>query len=677
MPEDHPTMNDPLPPLDSLERVTLTESSDDRLAEPSPESPEYTATYSPDDNKLRLYALHRLPKELYDRVKKAGFAWAPKQDLFVAPAWTPEREDLLLELAGDIDDEDTSLTERQEERAERFEGYKDRRATEAERAEEHASTLANGIPLGQPILVGHHSERRARRDAERIRDGFAKAARLWRTSEYWARRAKGALEHAKYKELPAVRYRRIKGLETDKRRQEKELQTSRAFEAMWHGVTSRDAAMKVANYDGSDTWYDLDRQLVTWEEAKAKAVARHEGRQARAERWIEHLQNRLAYERAMLGEQGGLITDKHELKVGGQVLVGGTWATIVRVNVGIGGKVESVSTNARNYLRVASVEQIKGYREPEEGAAEKVKASKKLPPLVNYPGEGFRHMTTAEWNRIMRHTSGFYYVDRIGASLEHAAHRCRKAPQEGGPYYKTVGVYLTDMKRTDPPPVASATPKPELPLEREHVCKVCGLPVSDKVHGGFGPCSPPPTKPRKASPAAELEARLKAGVEIVAVPGLYETPPELAAHMRNLADVQPGHKVLEPSAGLGALVRDVWCTALCLVEIVPQLARRLEKDFPKAVVLCADFLDPSLQLGTFDRILMNPPFEKGIDVRHVQKARALLAPGGILVGICAGGPRQKEALEKHAVSWEPLADGTFKQAGTMVSAVLFVMRAAS
>ena len=49
------------------------------------------ATYSPEDNKLRLYPLSRLPKELYERVRAAGFIWAPKQELFVAPAWTPDR----------------------------------------------------------------------------------------------------------------------------------------------------------------------------------------------------------------------------------------------------------------------------------------------------------------------------------------------------------------------------------------------------------------------------------------------------------------------------------------------------------------------------------------------------------------------------------------------------------
>ena len=35
-----------------------------------------TATYSPEDNKLRLYSLHRLDDETYQRIKKAGFKWA-------------------------------------------------------------------------------------------------------------------------------------------------------------------------------------------------------------------------------------------------------------------------------------------------------------------------------------------------------------------------------------------------------------------------------------------------------------------------------------------------------------------------------------------------------------------------------------------------------------------------
>ena len=93
----------------------------------------YRATYSPDDNKLRLYALDRLDEETYSKVSGAGFKWAPKQALFVAPAWSPNREDLLIALAGEIEDEDNTLFDRQEERAERFGHYSVKRASESDR----------------------------------------------------------------------------------------------------------------------------------------------------------------------------------------------------------------------------------------------------------------------------------------------------------------------------------------------------------------------------------------------------------------------------------------------------------------------------------------------------------------------------------------------------------------
>ncbi len=167
-----------------------------------------SATYSPDDNKLRLYASTRLGADTYARVKAAGFRWAPRQDLFVAPMWTPGREDLLVELCGEIDDEDTTLVDRAEQRADRFDDYSERRGREAEGARKAVERIADGIPFGQPILVGHHSERHARRDAEKIENGMRKAVRLWQTSTYWQDRAAGALRHAKYKEQPAVRARR-------------------------------------------------------------------------------------------------------------------------------------------------------------------------------------------------------------------------------------------------------------------------------------------------------------------------------------------------------------------------------------------------------------------------------------------------------------------------------------
>ena len=43
-----------------------------------------SATYSPDDNKLRLYSATRLDKETYERVKDAGFRWAPSMGAWQA-----------------------------------------------------------------------------------------------------------------------------------------------------------------------------------------------------------------------------------------------------------------------------------------------------------------------------------------------------------------------------------------------------------------------------------------------------------------------------------------------------------------------------------------------------------------------------------------------------------------
>jgi Domain of unknown function (DUF3560) len=194
-----------------------------------------TATYSPEDNKLRLYSVTRLDSETYARVKAAGFSWAPKQELFVAPAWTPSREDLLIELCGEVGDEDTSLVDRAEQRAERFNDYSDNRAEDAEQAREAVASIADNIPLGQPILVGHHSERHARKDAERIENGMRRAVRMWETSKYWKQRAAGAIRAAKYKELPAVRARRIKGLEADKRKHERTKGKAEFCVKFWSG----------------------------------------------------------------------------------------------------------------------------------------------------------------------------------------------------------------------------------------------------------------------------------------------------------------------------------------------------------------------------------------------------------------------------------------------------------
>jgi hypothetical protein len=62
-----------------------------------------------------------------------------------------------------------------------------------------AGAIADGIPFGQPILCGHHSERHARRDADRIASNMTKACEESKLAEHHTSCAAGlnyALDHS-------------------------------------------------------------------------------------------------------------------------------------------------------------------------------------------------------------------------------------------------------------------------------------------------------------------------------------------------------------------------------------------------------------------------------------------------------------------------------------------------
>ena len=151
--------------------------------------------------------------------------------------------------------------------------------------------------------------------------------------------------------------------------------------------------------------------------------------------------------------------------------------------------------------------------------------------------------------------------------------------------------------------------------------------------------------------------------------------------MVDLADIKPDHRVLEPSAGTGRLLDPLYdeegsaCAAseLVAVELNQELARRLTRTYVNASVRNADFLQCNGDLGTFDRIVMNPPFANADDIKHIKHAVGMLKPGGKLVAICANGPRQRNALQPVASYWEDLPAGTFAEQGTNVNTALLVI----
>lgn len=266
-----------------------------------------SATYSPEDNKIRLYPSTRLDAETYQRVKAAGFKWAPKQELFVAPAWSCAREDLALELAGEIEPEEMTLAERAQMKADRLDAIADKRATQASAYSRAADELSRAFEFGQPILVGHHSERKARKTQERMHNAMDKAVKAHKAIGYWQYRAEGVERHANRKNDPKVRAGRIKTLLAELRDLQRKLNTAHKALEVWGKLTT-DNLIRLGLGRGDLHSYNLYSAVesgeITPQEAREKAMA---GARATIEsdnlgRWISHTLNRLAYERDMLGD---------------------------------------------------------------------------------------------------------------------------------------------------------------------------------------------------------------------------------------------------------------------------------------------------------------------------------------------------------------------------------------
>ena len=97
-------------------------------------------------------------------------------------------------------------------------------------------------------------------------------------------------------------------------------------------------------------------------------------------------------------------------------------------------------------------------------------------------------------------------------------------------------------------------------------------------------------------------------------------------------------------------------------------------------VIVADFLSCTPQeLGTFDAVVMNPPFSQAQECAHVLHALSFLRPGGRLISVASAGVRYRkdkpyvalrERLDELEAEVEDLPDGTFEAEGTSVRTVL-------
>jgi hypothetical protein len=81
---------------------------------------------------------------------------------------------------------------RKEAKIERFRELAQKTHTLAEQTGDQARRMADVIPFGQPILIGHHSEKRDRNYRDRIWSKFEKAAELEEKAKYYTRRVQAA-----------------------------------------------------------------------------------------------------------------------------------------------------------------------------------------------------------------------------------------------------------------------------------------------------------------------------------------------------------------------------------------------------------------------------------------------------------------------------------------------------
>ncbi|TFH85226.1 DUF4942 domain-containing protein [Billgrantia azerbaijanica] len=150
----------------------------------------------------------------------------------------------------------------------------------------------------------------------------------------------------------------------------------------------------------------------------------------------------------------------------------------------------------------------------------------------------------------------------------------------------------------------------------------------------------------------------------------YPTPPGLANKAAELAEIQPHHNCLEPSAGSGNIA-DMIPQSVC-IEVSKLHCQVLEAK--GCNVIEADFLqwaERAMGLCTrFDRIVMNPPYSQGRWQAHTEAAATLLAPGGRLVAILPSSAQSTFHLPGLACRWDGPHDNQFAGASVSVSILI-------
>lgn len=160
------------------------------------------------DRAAKLYPINRAA----DGLRAAGFDVTVTIDRTVRDAATVAED----------------RSQRLEDRRDALEAKADRRAEQAEERRAYSDRLVEHIPFGQPILVGHHSERGHRKTLERSRNAMFKYCELSAEAREAARMAESSRREQAYRETGPALQRRIERLQAELRGVEREMTPCRA-----------------------------------------------------------------------------------------------------------------------------------------------------------------------------------------------------------------------------------------------------------------------------------------------------------------------------------------------------------------------------------------------------------------------------------------------------------------
>ncbi|MFD0587776.1 methyltransferase [Paenibacillus sp. GCM10027627] len=191
---------------------------------------------------------------------------------------------------------------------------------------------------------------------------------------------------------------------------------------------------------------------------------------------------------------------------------------------------------------------------------------------------------------------------------------------------------------------------------------------------------------KPASPIKQKIKKLESEVKFSKIAGYFPTPKKVVERMLDIANIGDGETILEPSAGNGNILDCITAhiqengitVSVDAVEWNYSLREILELKNYKLV--SNDFMEYG-KYNHYDKIIMNPPFERNQDIQHVQHAYKCLNSNGRIVAIMS--PHFTFASDATSVNfrewlngrgyYEKLPEGSFKESGTNVNTVLIVI----